>query len=115
MKTSLGFSDGMIIGMSRPVAPGGYKYMDWEKAEKICLDHPDSTIEAGLLEDWGYTSGTIYDHGTWLKEYVYDQSHWATPIVDIDGKEIECWTHEPHKQTGVPSWWGRAGKKEAKP
>lgn len=48
-----------------------------------------------------YANGKWYDGGL-----IYDRSKWATPILDIDGAEIECWTTEPHDGTSVPEWWG---------
>ena len=108
MKEYMSFIGGMLEGRSRPIAPGSMKFLDFEKAEQICLSHPDSTVVAGLMEDWGYTSGIIFKDGKWYDGGVlYAQSFWATPIVDVDGEEIECWTHVPTVETGVPKWWGR--------
>lgn len=102
------FFGGMFTGAAKPTAPGGVKYMDWEKAEKICLEHPYSVVYAGLAEDWGWTSGKIYENGKWYDGgTLYDRSKWATPILDVDGEEIECFTHEEHERTGIPKWWGR--------
>lgn len=108
MKGYTDFAGGMLEGMLRPTAPGGMKYMDWEKAEKICLDNPEATIRAGLMEDWNNTSGIVFMKGAWYDGGIlYDASKWATPILDVDGKEIECWTHERHERRNVPTWWGR--------
>ena len=83
------------------------KFMDWKKVQKIVDDNPDAVIYAGLLEDWGYTSGLIYAKGKYYDGYVYGCSVWATPIVDVDGKEIECWTYEEtEERSEKPSWWG---------
>ena len=101
------FVGGMLMGAELCRRSKETKYMDWNKAEQLCLEHPESTIHAGLMEDWNNTSGLVYAKGKWYDGYVYDQSKWATPILDIDGKEIECWTTEPHKGTGLPDWWGR--------
>lgn len=94
---------------TRPI--GEMKYLDWEKARKICevaiSENPNVVISAGLMEDWNNTSGTIYEDGEYVREYVYGSSCWATPIVDVDGVEYECWTHEKPKDPSnhVPSWW----------
>lgn len=102
-----GFVDGMIIGAELCRRSTETKYMDWEKAEKLCLENPNSIIEAGLREDWNNTSGLVYANGKWYDGgLIYDRSKWATPILDIDGAEIECWTTEPHDGTSVPEWWG---------
>lgn len=91
---------------------GDMKYMDWDKVQKLVDKHPNSVICAGLLEDWGNTSGLIFANGEYYNgRYIYDRSVWATPIVDIDGEEIECWTYNESKEaTGTPGWWGNGTK-----
>ena len=55
--------------------------------------------------DWNNTSGLIFANGKYYNGYVYGASCWATPIVDVDGKEIECWTYEETKEgSGKPDW-----------
>ena len=88
---------------TRPI--GDMKYMDWDKVKKVIEEHPDSVIYAGLREDWTCTSGLIYAKGNYYNDYVYGASSWATPIVDVDGEEIECWTNEITKEgAGKPDW-----------
>ena len=83
------------------------KYMDWQKVQEIVDKHPNSIIYAGLMEDWGNTSGLIYAEGKYYDGYVYSNSVWATPIVDVDGEEIEWWAYEQTEEgSGKPSWWG---------
>ena len=91
---------------------GKEKYMDWNRVKEIVNEHPSSVIYAGLREDWNHTSGLIFAKGEYYNGYVYGCSTWATPIVDVDGEEIECWVdQEPDNfTTGVPTWWGD-GKK----
>ena len=98
------------IKANRPV-----KYMDWDKAKRLCLAHPNCSIWAGIRGDMGNTGGPIYDHGEWCKGYVYDRSWCGTPILELsyedsDGEyvefEIPCWTYEEHESTGLPEWWG---------
>lgn len=87
------------------------KYMDWQKAQKIIDENPNSVIYAGLMEDWNYTSGLIFANGEYYNGYVFGASCWATPIVDVDGEEIECWTYEKTKEgSGRPIWWGNGRK-----
>lgn len=87
------------------------KYMDWNKVQEIVNNHPNSVIYAGLMEDWNNTSGLIYAKGKYYKGYVYVQSMWATPIVDVDGEEIECWTEiETKEGCNLPTWWGNGQK-----
>ena len=84
---------------------GETKYMDWNKVKKIIEENPDSVIYAGLMEDWNNTSGLIFAKGKYYNGYVYGASCWATPIVDVDGKEIECWTYdETEEGSGKPEW-----------
>ena len=93
------------VGATKPI--GAMKYMDWNKVQKIVDEHPNSVIRAGLMEDWNNTSGLIFAKGKYYDGYVYGSSTWATPIVDVDGKEIECWTHEKTKEGhSKPDWWG---------
>lgn len=87
------------------------KYLDWEKAREICLEHPDCYIWAGIIEDMGNTGGEIYDHGEWRNGYVYDRSFWGTPYLQIfedeaeEPLEVPCWTYEEHECSRVPDWW----------
>ena len=97
------FGPGVVA--TKPI--GTMKYMDWNKVQKIVDEHPNSVIRAGLMEDWNNTSGLIFAKGKYYDGYVYGSSTWATPIVDVDGEEIECWTHEKTKEGhSKPDWWG---------
>jgi hypothetical protein len=101
--------------IDRPAAESGIKYLDWERAERLCIENPRATIMAGPREDWGYTSEIIFRNGMWVKkdpnDSLYDSSRWATPIIDIDGEEIECYLGddcpEEKQLSGRPAWWGR--------
>ena len=98
-----GFFGPSAIAGSNPI--GNIKYMDWEKVKEIIETHQNAIIYAGLREDWNNTSGLIYARGKYYDGYVYGASCWATPIVDVDGKEIECWTYEETKEgSGKPDW-----------
>lgn len=84
---------------------GKTKFMDWEKAKEIIESNPNSVIYAGLMEDWNNTSGLIFAKGKWYDGYVYGASNWATPILDVDEEEIECWTYEETKEgADKPDW-----------
>lgn len=97
---------GMETVATKPVN-NKMKYMDWSKVLDIVKSHPGSVIYAGLREDWNNTSGLIYARGKYYDGYVYGCSMWATPIVDVDGEEIECWTEiETVECSSKPDWWG---------
>ena len=106
MKGYTNFSMGFLGAEAVATKPiGKMKYMDWDKVKLVVEENPNSVIYAGLMEDWNNTSGLIYAKGKYYDGYVYGCSSWATPIVDVDGKEIECYTYEAgtsHK----PKWWG---------
>lgn len=108
MKWNTDFFQGFLgpsVVATKPV--GDMKYMDWQKVQQVVNDHPDSVICAGLMEDWNNTIGLIYAKGKYYNGYVYGCSCWATPIVDVDGEEIECWTYEETPYgSGKPHLWG---------
>ena len=113
MKGYIPFAMGFLGAEAVATKPiGDTKYLDWERAQKIIKErfkeNPHITVDAGLMEDWGCTSGTVFSNGNFISnEFVFDHSTWATPILDIDGEEIECYTYEPpEKNTDhTPDWW----------
>ena len=108
MKGYTSFAAGFLGAEAIATKPiGNKKFMDWQKVQQIVNEHPDSVIYAGLQEDWNNTSGLIFAKGKYYDGYVYGCSVWATPIVDVDGEEIECWTYEQTKEgSDKPVWWG---------
>ena len=107
----MGFMEGMMC--YHPKSDTGFKYMDWEKAKHIVKNNPKAKIYAGLQEDWGYTSGLIYDNGEYYDGGMcfYGCSYWATPILMVDGREVPCWTNESDVPSDkVPEWWGDGAK-----
>jgi len=108
MKGYTDFAMGFLGAEAVATKPiGAMKFMDWKKVQQIVNEHPDSVIYAGLQEDWNNTSGLIFAKGKYYDGYVFGCSKWATPIVDVDGEEIECWTYEEtEERSGKPSWWG---------
>lgn len=106
MKGYTNFADGFLGPEAVATKPiGDMKYMDWNKVKEIIETHPNSVIYAGLQEDWNNTSGLIFAKGDFYNGSVYVASVWATPIVDVDGEEIECWTYTPTKEgAGKPDW-----------
>lgn len=111
MKGYTDFAMGFLGAEAVATKPiGKMKYMDWEKVKKIVLENHEGVIRAGLMEDWNNTSGLIYAKGKYYDGYVYGESNWATPIVDVNGEEIECYKSEPNDFTGRPDWWGQGEK-----
>lgn len=62
------------------------------------------TIEIGMIEDWGWTSETVFEGGKLLDEYPQTPviagisgSSWATPTMVVtyaDGEEFVCPCHD---------------------
>ena len=105
MKGYTNFWAGFVPGLIQTKPSGEMKYLDWVKAKQLIEEHPDSVIRAGLMEDWNNTSGLIYAKGNYYNGYVFGMSYWATPILDIDGEEFECWTYTQTKElNGKPDW-----------
>lgn len=93
-----------LLGIDIATKPRGQmKYLDWDRVWMYIKQYPHSTISVGLCEDWNNTGGCIWADGDFESEYVYDHSTWATPIIDIDGEEIECWTYEDVRNKRL--WW----------
>jgi hypothetical protein len=98
----MGFTEGMIIGQTMPSYVGGMRQIDWDKLKEFIETNKNelSSVEAGLAEDWEYTSGEVWNSKDgYIKKadtYVYGASKWATPSVHVtfkDGeiKTLECW------------------------
>ena len=73
------------------------KVFDWEKAAKLIKEKSASHAEAGLKEDWEWTAGDIFENGKPVPEdetYTFLASTWATPAIEIDGEECDCYKME---------------------
>lgn len=92
-KGYMGFTSGMLYGMSQTVNEDNFKQVDWERVKNYIEENKDKieSVTVGLAEDWGYTSGEVYneDDGYIKKEdtYVYACSHWATPSMEVEFKD----------------------------
>lgn len=76
---------------------------DWVKAAELIRDRKATHASAGLSGDWEYTGGEIFAGGAPVPEddtYVFLASTWATPEIEIDGDEIDCWMW----QSDSPGW-----------
>ena len=60
-----------------------YRVFDWDKAAKIIRDKKPLAASAGLIEDWFWTGGTIYEDGKPKEDrgIAYLMSYWATPTL----------------------------------
>lgn len=68
------------------------KVFDWIAAVKIMMETNCNFAQAGLVEDYDYTVGTILNNKIpVLDDYCYLASTWATPTLYCDGDLIECW------------------------
>ena len=77
------------------------KVFDWDKAAHLIHTNKPKLAIAGLLEDMEYTSGVIYEDDNLVRnDYTYLSSTWATPVIVMDGKPIECYK----MQSEVPKW-----------
>jgi len=101
----LNFADPVI---QRPDAPDGVRVFDWHQAVDLIKEHNIQNAEAGLVEDWGYTSGVMLRDGEPETEtYCYLLSRWATPtLLDLDtADEYPCFMY---KDQAEPLGWDEA-------
>lgn len=80
------------------------KVFDWNKAASIIKEKGIEDADAGLIEDWFATGGTILSDGKIVSEddtYVYLVSTWATPVLRYGGTSEECYIMEDD----VPKEW----------
>jgi hypothetical protein len=105
---SMGFADGMFIGMNRAIAAqnAGKPFMlvDYPKAKVIIETQLSrgkkiTRAELGLQGDWDCNSCTVYDSKGHHEYGAYDGSMWAVPTLMLfyeDGTEesTECWKPE---------------------
>lgn len=80
------------------------KVFDWHKAAQLIVEHGAKEASAGLSGDWEWTGGDILLDGNPITSrddtYTYLSSCWATPQIDIDGEEIDCWL----LKSQTPGW-----------
>lgn len=78
------------------------KVFDWNKAATLIKKYGATNARAGLERDWGYTGGTILTDGKpVIDDYTYLASTWATPQIEINDEEIDCYIMEDK----VPEEW----------
>lgn len=78
------------------------RVFDWDKAARIIRSVSPKYATVGLLEDFEWTNGIIFDDGKPVRSKdCFLRSTWATPIlVDDEGNQYECWK----MQSEVPRW-----------
>lgn len=113
MRESMGFAEGMVVGMVRSAGKTDGKVFDWRKAAELIREKQPNSAEAGLSGDWDYTAGVIYRNGAIvprLECYTYLASLWATPMLILsyaNGKdeEIECWIAASESDYDAHTYW----------
>lgn len=74
---------------------------DWDKAAELIRERNPESASAGLSGDWEWTGGEIFRGGQIVEDsYTYLGSTWATPLLDLDGEQIECY----RMQSKTPGW-----------
>lgn len=82
------------------------KVFDWDKAARIIRERKGETASAGLIEDWTWTSGVIWEDGKPVRDdYTYLASFWATPVLKIGEDCIPCWTDKSKCRFNEKTKW----------
>lgn len=84
------------------------KVFDWAKAARIIKEQNITDAYAGLAEDWGWTSGIIFQDGKVVpqnKTYTYLASTWATPQLLINHKHINCYIISSDTKWNAQTYW----------
>lgn len=82
------------------------KVFDWDKAAKLIRERKPKIAEAGLENDWAYTGGVIFEDGKPVTDSnTFLSSTWATPILELDGEEIECYVMESKTTFNEDTKW----------
>ncbi len=92
-----------IAAFAMGIANRGKERMvfDWEKAAQLIRELKPEYAAAGLMDDWEYTGGIIYEEGQpVLNAKTYLASTWAIPLLDLDGDIRECYRMESE----TPGW-----------
>jgi len=73
------------------------KIFDFDKCRAWVAERKPVHVDAGMLQDWWWTSATIYDNGEFVVDHrAWLHSGWATPVFKAtldngDVIEVECW------------------------
>lgn len=85
------------------------KVFDWDKAAKLIAEYKPDIAEAGLYEDWGYTSGVIYENCEPIYDsYTFLASTLATPILKMDGESFDCYIMESQTNYTSETKWSKS-------
>jgi len=75
------------------VEPSERKEYDWDKLQEY-LDG-GIQVDVGMKEDWCFTAKGLEQSDIDNKKIAgIGGSDWATPIVEIDGEQIDCYKEE---------------------
>lgn len=108
-KQETDFVEGMISGraLSDKAKYAGRKpkAFNWDKAAQLIKEHKPKVAMAGLAEDWNNTSGVIWRGGQIVTDdYTFLFSYWATPLLDMDGEEFDCFDIVDEKTSSDQKW-----------
>lgn len=79
----------------------GKMVFDWNRAAILIAINKPKCVRAGLTNDWGNTSGIIYENGKIVsRSYTYLSSTWDKPEIEMDGERFECYKIESE----TPEW-----------
>lgn len=72
------------------------KYYDYSKALKLAKQHKVKTVGFFMACDrlWTYDDLTLTQIRKHQEVAGIKSSIWATPMIEINGEEIECWTYK---------------------
>lgn len=100
------------FAINKSTPDGNEKVFDWEKAAQIIKERKPETASAGLAEDWEWTGGLIYKNGKPVRnEYTYLAFRWATPVLILDGEEIECYQSKGYHGWNADTKWPESALK----
>lgn len=89
------------------------RVFDWDKAARLIREHKAANAEAGLSGDLEWTAGSIFKDGAVVASddtYTYLASCWATPVLIIDGEEIDCWVEGDKTQWDAKTYWPESAR-----
>lgn len=94
--------------LARSAAARGqrHKVFDLDRAAIMIASSGNQEVVAGLQGDLEWTGGVIAINGDPVTTGgTYLASHWAIPVVVIDGCEVECWRYQDETEWNAETVW----------